>query len=243
MFSLNFLVKKDDASPVVTVELEPLMHDVFQGRCSAFASVYEISLAPKSWMPVYQHQYLRPVVLTRATAPNILTQINWIAPNGQPFSTWAREGLHVAFRDGMLIANTPVTIHSTEGRFGATAQELLPREQTEGWGVGKALLAITAGAAAVGLGVYGYQRYQYNNELVDMRDPVLRAELYARDEGTCRLCGTRVKLSGFQLDHRCPRSRGGPDTRANLQTSHALCNQRKGDKTEEEYSEYLRRCR
>ncbi len=240
MFPLHFLVINGETSPITTVELEPLLRDVAAGHCSPFALVYEVNLASKSWLRAYQHQYLRPIVLARATMPGILTQIDWISPHGTPFATCSKEGFLAAVRDGVAIASTPITIHSTTGRFGATAEEILPREPADSWSFGKTLLALTAGATAVGLGIYGYQRYQHNHEIVDVRDPELRAELYARDHGICGLCDGRVHPSEFQLDHKHPRARGGEHTRANLHTAHPLCNQSKGAKTLNEYFEYLR---
>lgn len=55
--------------------------------------------------------------------------------------------------------------------------------------------------------------------------------VYERDQHICGICGKEVvDRADFQLDHIIPLSKGGPHTYANVQTSHRLCNQRKGNR-------------
>jgi hypothetical protein len=65
-------------------------------------------------------------------------------------------------------------------------------------------------------------------EYVDVR------VVYERDEGICGICGIFVEIDDFHLDHVIPVSRGGEHSYANTQTSHALCNIRKGAQILEE---------
>lgn len=67
---------------------------------------------------------------------------------------------------------------------------------------------------------------------------VIRAEVYARDEWTCRLCGLSVQADlkwpdpgSPSLDHIVPLSRGGGHTYANVQLAHLRCNLVKGNRT------------
>jgi 5-methylcytosine-specific restriction endonuclease McrA len=53
-----------------------------------------------------------------------------------------------------------------------------------------------------------------------------RERIYERDGHRCVSCGTDENLT---LDHRIPKSRGGPSTDDNLQTMCAPCNQAKAD--------------
>ncbi|UTN93058.1 HNH endonuclease [Streptomyces phage Marky] len=62
----------------------------------------------------------------------------------------------------------------------------------------------------------------------------LRHLLYQRQEGLCAICarplGRKYLTSKWvNLDHRRPRSHGGPDTVANLDLTHRPCNTRKAD--------------
>ena len=52
---------------------------------------------------------------------------------------------------------------------------------------------------------------------------------------TCRHCGITLPLAFFQKDHKTPISRGGEDTKENLQLLCMPCNQRKNTKTMEEF--------
>lgn len=62
-----------------------------------------------------------------------------------------------------------------------------------------------------------------------------RLDIYARDGGVCKLCEAPIDLSlpsrdplSFSIDHVLPIALGGPDTPANVQSSHLRCNIRKG---------------
>ena len=57
-----------------------------------------------------------------------------------------------------------------------------------------------------------------------------RQLLQRRQGGVCPICGTGLKLADVTLDHKMPRSKGGGSRLANLQATHALCNQIKADK-------------
>lgn len=56
-----------------------------------------------------------------------------------------------------------------------------------------------------------------------------RAEIIARDDSTCYLCGKRCAPDEIHLDHVIPLSKGGPHTRDNLRVACAPCNIRKAD--------------
>lgn len=49
-------------------------------------------------------------------------------------------------------------------------------------------------------------------------------------DATCSLCGKEIEhIEDATWDHITPRSKGGPDTRANLALAHSWCNGEKGD--------------
>jgi 5-methylcytosine-specific restriction endonuclease McrA len=51
----------------------------------------------------------------------------------------------------------------------------------------------------------------------------LRQVIYLRSQGMCDRCGTRLPEQGWHAHHRQLRSRGGPDTPANLAVLCARC--------------------
>ncbi|MFJ8871081.1 HNH endonuclease [Streptomyces sp. NPDC102473] len=66
-------------------------------------------------------------------------------------------------------------------------------------------------------------------------EPYTLVEIAERDEARCRLCGDLVLMSlkvphagAPTIDHIVPVSRGGNDTRANVQLAHFRCNSVKG---------------
>ena len=61
----------------------------------------------------------------------------------------------------------------------------------------------------------------------------LRAEVFARDDFTCRYCGSRG--GRLECDHVVPVSRGGSHDLSNLVTACFTCNRSKRDKTVEEW--------
>lgn len=58
----------------------------------------------------------------------------------------------------------------------------------------------------------------------------LREEVYIRDNGICHICKLPVSIEDYQIDHIIPVSKGGPHTKNNVATSHARCNQQKGNR-------------
>ena len=69
-------------------------------------------------------------------------------------------------------------------------------------------------------------------------EPIQRRYIYERDNGTCHLCGKKVKKSysrtgydpmGPTLDHIIPISKGGPHLKSNVALAHHICNTLKSD--------------
>lgn len=68
-----------------------------------------------------------------------------------------------------------------------------------------------------------------------LSEPYTLAEIAERDEYHCQLCSGPVDMSiaapdplSPSIDHAVPLSKGGDDTRANVQLAHRRCNTRKG---------------
>jgi hypothetical protein len=55
-----------------------------------------------------------------------------------------------------------------------------------------------------------------------------RLTVYERDGGICHICGKRVSVKSFTLDHLIPVARGGPHVATNLRVAHKVCNSRRG---------------
>lgn len=67
-------------------------------------------------------------------------------------------------------------------------------------------------------------------------DPAVRTLVIDRHGMTCWLCRVDIAhLGDLHLDHVVPRSKGGPDTAANLRPAHALCNMRRGNRSPEAF--------
>jgi hypothetical protein len=66
--------------------------------------------------------------------------------------------------------------------------------------------------------------------------PVVKSDIYARDDWTCQLCGEPVRQDLYphplsaSLDHIVPLSKGGTHEPANVQLAHLRCNIRKGNR-------------
>lgn len=62
-------------------------------------------------------------------------------------------------------------------------------------------------------------------------EPYTRAEVWAKSGGICGICEQEILPSHgtWHIDHIVPLSRGGDDTLANVQASHAPCNLAKGN--------------
>jgi 5-methylcytosine-specific restriction endonuclease McrA len=65
-------------------------------------------------------------------------------------------------------------------------------------------------------------------------DSPTRRAVFIRDGFRCQYCGVKISLTNGTRDHVIPRSRGGPDTLANVVTACRPCNTRKDDRTPEE---------
>jgi hypothetical protein len=63
----------------------------------------------------------------------------------------------------------------------------------------------------------------------DVRHSHDLARLYARDGGTCSLCGEWVPRDQASRDHVRPQSLGGADTHENVRLAHRRCNELKGN--------------
>lgn len=68
-------------------------------------------------------------------------------------------------------------------------------------------------------------------------EPVVPAEVHARDGWTCRLCGRPIDPEvawpdpmSASVDHVVPLSRGGAHSMGNVQSAHLGCNSSKGDR-------------
>ncbi|MCS6971128.1 MAG: HNH endonuclease [Planctomycetota bacterium] len=72
-------------------------------------------------------------------------------------------------------------------------------------------------------------------------DAPSKQAVFTRDDFACQYCGARVSMKSGTRDHVIPRSRGGPDTLANVVTACRACNARKGDRTPSEAGMHLLR--
>ena len=61
-------------------------------------------------------------------------------------------------------------------------------------------------------------------------ESVKRSIVFARDEGFCGICYTKVDPDDWHLDHVVPFARGGLHSYDNVQVSHPTCNLAKGAK-------------
>lgn len=66
------------------------------------------------------------------------------------------------------------------------------------------------------------------DQFVERVEPLVLLE---RDDGICGICDRDLDPFEFQVDHVIPLAKGGEHSYANTQPVHALCNQRKYDKT------------
>ena len=57
-----------------------------------------------------------------------------------------------------------------------------------------------------------------------------KERLYEEQKGKCNGCETKFEIRHFQVDHRIPKSKGGPDTYENYQLLCGSCNQIKGNR-------------
>lgn len=73
-----------------------------------------------------------------------------------------------------------------------------------------------------------------SRHMMAARRAISLADLHERDGGVCQLCGERCAPWDATRDHVTPWTRGGPDTRENLQLAHEWCNQAKGNELDGE---------
>ena len=66
------------------------------------------------------------------------------------------------------------------------------------------------------------------------RSKDIKNVLYGKQEGMCGGCGYWYRIKDFEIDHKTPRSKGGPDADENLQLLCGNCNRIKGDGTQQE---------
>lgn len=62
-----------------------------------------------------------------------------------------------------------------------------------------------------------------------------RENIYRRDEYTCQYCNTQFDSEDLTLDHVIPASRGGRKTWENIVTACTWCNNKKADKSLEQF--------
>ena len=67
--------------------------------------------------------------------------------------------------------------------------------------------------------------------------PTWKAKIFYKNDGQCQLCHSPIDLRlkspdpmSFSIDHIVPVSLGGTHTQATLQSSHLLCNSKRGNK-------------
>jgi hypothetical protein len=70
-------------------------------------------------------------------------------------------------------------------------------------------------------------------------DPLLRRELFERDQWRCQYCGEGLTPGTASLDHYLPQSKGGANTKENLRTSCLICNSIKSGRMFEEVAPLL----
>lgn len=63
--------------------------------------------------------------------------------------------------------------------------------------------------------------------------------LFEEGDQSCYLCGCSINKFDFHIEHKTPLTRGGSNEIDNIGISCMTCNIRKGDRTEEEFREYL----
>ena len=68
-----------------------------------------------------------------------------------------------------------------------------------------------------------------------------KRNVFVRDNFICMYCGIPVTLNSGTLDHVIPTCRGGPNVITNVVCSCKTCNNRKDDKTAEEYYSWVKK--
>lgn len=65
--------------------------------------------------------------------------------------------------------------------------------------------------------------------------PELKKELHQEQRGKCMYCGRKSEIDLMDIDHKNPKSKGGSDTRRNLQLLCRTGNTRKGATTDRQF--------
>lgn len=74
-----------------------------------------------------------------------------------------------------------------------------------------------------------------------MRPGRLERRVWAEGGRRCWLCGRPVSRSEVTMDHRWPKSLGGPYTPDNLAPAHARCNNERGNRVGAELAAFIER--
>lgn len=61
------------------------------------------------------------------------------------------------------------------------------------------------------------------------RRHTLRVKLLEKQNGICPICGLVLHINDASFDHIKPKSKGGSNALVNIQVTHYVCNNRKGD--------------
>ena len=79
-----------------------------------------------------------------------------------------------------------------------------------------------------------YSRRRYAAERGSAVEPIDRGAVWARDGGTCHICGQACEPDNWHMDHVAPIARGGAHVMDNVAVSHPACNRRKFTRLMEE---------
>lgn len=68
----------------------------------------------------------------------------------------------------------------------------------------------------------------FGGRVIEVREPIVRAVVWDRDEGTCGICKEPAHPDDWHLDHVIPVAAGGWTGYDNVQVAHPYCNLSKG---------------
>ena len=66
-----------------------------------------------------------------------------------------------------------------------------------------------------------------------------RRDIYNKYDGHCAYCGKKIEYDDMTIDHIIPQSKGGKDNLENTIPSCQLCNNQKGNRSVEEFREFV----